>query len=93
MLIMLFACSENDILNQDQVNDEGLTSSESNLRKASGPVFNVYPNGVDDTENIVQAFADAKAAGPGAVVQLEEGEFFTSIVEVHDFIGTFQRCG
>ena len=93
MLILLFACSENDILNQDQVNDEGLTSSESNLRKASGPVFNVYPNGVDDTENLVQAFADAKAAGPGAIVMLAEGEFFFDNIEVTDFRGVFMGSG
>ena len=84
MLMMLFACS------QEEVQVGQLADEQGKAVKHSGPVFKVYPTGVDDTENLVQAFADAKAAGPSAVVQLMEGEYFTSIVEVHDFVGAFK---
>ncbi|MDZ7608607.1 MAG: hypothetical protein U5K79_24160 [Cyclobacteriaceae bacterium] len=61
--------------------------------KIHGPVFKVYPTGVDDTENLVQAFADAKVAGPGAIVKLAEGEFFFDNIEVTDFRGFFMGSG
>jgi hypothetical protein len=57
------------------------------------PVFPVEPNGVDDTEAILQAFTDAQAAGPGAIVQLSEGEFHLGFIEIHDFCGIFKGAG
>ncbi|MDZ7608609.1 MAG: hypothetical protein U5K79_24170 [Cyclobacteriaceae bacterium] len=56
--IMLFACS------QEEVQVGQLADEQGKASKLTGPVFKVYPTGVDDTENLVQAFADAKAAGP-----------------------------
>jgi hypothetical protein len=82
---MFFACTQEDV-QVAQLDDE-LSC------RPKGPVIKVYPTGVDDTENLVQAFANAKAAGPGAAVQLMEGEYFTSVVEVHNFVGTFKGAG
>jgi len=87
MLMMFYACTEQEV-QVGQPDDELSKSGKSN-----GPVLKVYPTGVDDTENLVQAFADAKASGPGAVVQLMEGEYFTSIIEVHDYVGMFKGAG
>jgi len=57
-------------------------------------VFKVYPNGIDDTEALMQAFNDAKAAGPGAVVQLSEGLFKIGFLdEIFDFNGYFLGAG
>ncbi len=85
--MMFFACTQEDV-QVAQLDDE-----LSKAGKHTGPVFKVYPTSVDDTNNLIQAFTDAKAAGPGAVVQLMEGEFFTSVVEVHDFVGVFKGAG
>ena len=83
---LLFACSESP-----QTGDE-LSGVE--LKKAPVvPVFQVEPNGVDDTEAILQAFTDAKAAGPGSIVQLSEGEFHLGFIEIHDFCGIFKGAG
>jgi hypothetical protein len=41
----------------------------------AGSVFNVAPSGVDDTGSLQAALDDASVAGPGAVIQLEEGVF------------------
>ena len=67
---------------------------EMSLKKATmAPVFVVEPNGVDDTENLKNAFAEAMAAGDGAIVQLEEGEFYTDLIEVREFNGTLKGAG
>ncbi len=87
MLMMLFACTQEEV-QVGQPDDE-----QGKAGKNTGPVFKVYPTGVDDTNNLVQAFADAKAAGPGAVVMLAEGEFFFDNIEVTDFSGVFMGCG
>jgi len=87
ILMMLFACTQEDV----QVNQPDDELSKAG--KSHSPVFKVYPTGVDDTENIVQAFEDAKAAGPGAVVRLMEGTYTTNSIEVHDFQGYFIGAG
>lgn len=83
---LLTACNENeDLLDQ---NDE-LT-----LKKAKmAPTFVVEPTGVDDTENLKNAFADAIAAGHGAVVQLCEGEYHLGLIEIRDFYGCMKGKG
>jgi len=80
--MMFYACTEQEV-QVNQPDDE-----QGKAMKAIGPVFNVYPTGVDDTENLVQAFADAKAAGPYSIVQLDIG-----MIEVHDFDGFFHGAG
>ncbi len=87
MLMMFFACTQEDV-QVGQPDDE-----LSKAGKHTGPVFKVYPTGVDDTENLVQAFASAKASGPGAVVQLLEGQYTIGMIEVREFDGTFRGAG
>jgi hypothetical protein len=60
---------------------------------SSGNVFTVYPTGVDDTENILQAFELAKAAGPGSTVLLAPGNFKTQKIKTWDFDGYFKGSG
>ena len=36
---------------------------------------------------------DAKAAGPGSVVQLLEGEYHLGLLEVYDFYGSLRGAG
>lgn len=78
------------------VQDETLIENQDDLmlKKASkAPTVVVEPTGVDDTENLKNAFADAMTAGSGAVVQLCEGEYFLGFIEVRDFNGTLKGAG
>jgi hypothetical protein len=60
---------------------------------SSGNVFTVYPTGVDDTQNIMEAFELAKAAGPGSTVLLAPGNFKTRLMDIWDFDGYFKGSG
>jgi len=62
-------------------------------KAAEVAVFVVEPGGGDDTPAFLQAFDDAKAAGPGSVVQLVEGEYQLGFIEVRDFCGTLKGAG
>ncbi|MGK7397401.1 MAG: right-handed parallel beta-helix repeat-containing protein [Candidatus Cyclobacteriaceae bacterium M3_2C_046] len=55
--------------------------------------FRVEPGGEDDTQAMLQAFALAKAAGPGSVVELVEGEYFIDFIEIREFKGKFIGAG
>lgn len=50
------------------------------------------PNGVNDTEALVAAFAEA-AGQLNPVVQLEEGVYHLDFVEIREFYGTFRGMG
>jgi hypothetical protein len=68
--------------------------ADVDLKKAvKAAVFVVEPSGGDDTPAIMQAFDDAKAAGPGSVVQLCEGEYYLGFIEIREFYGTFKGAG
>lgn len=83
---LLFGC------NNDEMPGDDLAGI--NLKKASAPaIFMVEPSGSDDTPAFMQAFDDAKAAGPGSVVQLVEGEYHLGFIEIRDFYGTFMGAG
>ena len=83
---LLMGCSNEEALDIEQ--------GEINFKKATkSAAFMVEPNGVDDTKNLKKAFADAMAAGQGAVVQLAEGEFFIDLIEVREFHGTLKGAG
>jgi hypothetical protein len=60
---------------------------------ADSPIFVVSPSGGDDTANIQAAFDDAIAAGPGSIVQLTSGQFYTNEILVENFYGTFKGAG
>lgn len=83
---LLFGCTQYEIPGDDL--------SGIDLKNASAPaVFIVNPSGDDDTPAISQAFEDAKAAGPGSVVQLIAGEYHLGLLEVRDFYGIFKGAG
>jgi hypothetical protein len=75
------------------VNATGAAASTVDFLKQSGKVFTVYPTGMDDTANIQNAFAMAKAAGPESTVQLTKGNFRINLIEVQDFKGYFKGAG
>ena len=65
-ICMLVSCNESLQLENELAVAESKSASNHN-----GQVFYVEPDaGLDDTENIKQAFTNAKNAGPGSVVQL-----------------------
>jgi hypothetical protein len=83
---LVMGCSELEMPGDDLVGMD--------LKKApASAVFMVAPSGGDDTPAIMQAFNDAKAAGPGSVVQLCEGEYYLGFMEIRDFYGTFKGAG
>ena len=94
MLLLSVSCSTEDWVAPDH---QDLSKQQLGIhqqaRMASSAVFSVSPNGVDDTDNILEAFADAKAAGAGSVVQLEEGEFIIGMIEIREFNGFFKGMG
>jgi hypothetical protein len=71
------------------VNSSGVAASPAE----HGNIFTVSPNGVDDTANILQAFADAQASGPGATVQFTAGTFITDLINVVNFHGFVKGMG
>jgi hypothetical protein len=76
--------------------DEAFLGEAPEIGLKAGPaglVFMVQPSGGDDTPAIMQAFDDAKAAGPGSVVQLCEGEYHLGFIEVYDFCGALHGAG
>ena len=87
LLIILIFCSCNN-----EIFDETNILNKSPDVK-SGDIFIVEPNGVDDTQNIKDAFADAIAAGPGNTVYLTEGIFYTGLLIIEDFDGYFMGAG
>jgi hypothetical protein len=76
--------------------DEIATEEDLAMDLKAGPageVFIVTPSGADDTPAILEAFNNAKAAGPGSVVQLCQGEYFLGFLEIRDFYGSFKGAG
>ncbi len=60
----------------------------------AGPrTFVVAPSGTDDTAALQQAFDAAVAAGPGSVVRLTKGKFYTNEILVDGFDGCFKGAG
>jgi hypothetical protein len=92
VLIIFYSCSK-ELIEPDQTGDlKDLTCGKGNLNKPHGPVFTVSPS-EDATQALIDAFAAAKEAGPGAVVQLEEGQYDIGMIEVRDFDGYFRGAG
>ncbi|MDF1559108.1 MAG: hypothetical protein P1P83_02760 [Bacteroidales bacterium] len=85
-VVLLFSCSRD-------YNDEAFPGSDLKAKKIAPEVFVVEPNGVDDTPALCQAFEDAKAAGPGSVVKLVEGEYHVGYMEIRDFYGSMKGAG
>ena len=88
---MMVSCSKSDQAGFDLQNSSGKNAGAQPLTDRG--VFIVEPGGSDDTPAILQAFMDAKAAGPGSVVQLLEGEYHLGLLEVYDFYGSLRGAG
>jgi hypothetical protein len=58
-----------------------------------GAVIDLYPSGGEDTDELIAAFEEAKAQGPGTTIRLAEGLFTISIIEVHEFHGALTGAG
>jgi hypothetical protein len=84
---LLFSCEK-----PDQLFDE-LSGDDLKNGHKKGAVITVLPNGADDTENLLQAFADAAIVGPGTTIKLVEGEYFANYIEVYDFHGSLIGAG
>lgn len=83
---LMMSCSSDETL-LDDLGDLG------KKKPTNAQVFLVSPNGVDDTQNLNLAFADAINEGPGSVVQLMEGEYFIDLIETREFYGTLKGAG
>jgi hypothetical protein len=90
LTILTFSCSKDNMYNNNQDIDQQLNNT---FVISSGSVIKVFPNGTDDTRAIQDAFDQAKAAGPGSVVQLAAGSFKIGFIEVWDFKGSFRGAG
>lgn len=86
---LMMACSKTDDFMRDDLSGDPMKAKPAAQEK----IFDVLPNGFDDTQNLKDAFADAISYGPGAVVQLVEGEYFLGFIEIRDFEGSFRGAG
>lgn len=88
---LMFSCTKSE---QPDFDISGLSAKNFNSYSMGNiEVFIVQPGGIDDTPAIYQAFEDAKAAGPGSVVQLLAGEYHLGLIEIRDFCGEFKGEG
>ncbi|MHA1908657.1 MAG: right-handed parallel beta-helix repeat-containing protein [Candidatus Thorarchaeota archaeon] len=56
--------------------------------------YTVYPTGIDDTDNLQDAFDEAAATGPDSTIQLVEGTYLlTRTISAINFDGTFNGAG
>lgn len=85
VLVLFLSCSKGNGIN------DAVIPPASNWEDEH--VFKVLPTNSDDTDNLLQAFAKAKAAGPGSVVQLVFGKYYIRPIEVRDFDGFLQGYG
>jgi hypothetical protein len=88
LMLFLYTCTQDEGLVPDSSGDTDLKSAHSH-----GAVITVNPSGGDDTQVLIDAFEDAKAAGPGSVVSLAEGTFRIGFIEIRDFYGYFKGAG
>jgi len=88
LMLGLYTCTQDDGLVPDPSGAADLKSAHSH-----GAVITVNPSGSDDTQALIDAFDNAKAAGPGSTVLLAEGLYTIGFIEIHDFDGTFKGSG
>lgn len=88
---LLVACTKSDL---PDFNTSGLSGNDSKGHSViQEGVFIVFPNGVDDTEALKDAFDDAFDYGPNAVVKLVEGEYYIDLIEIRNFCGSLEGAG
>jgi hypothetical protein len=88
LMLFLYTCTQEEGIVPGPSGDAVLKSAHSH-----GAVFMVNPSGVDDTQALIKAFEDAKAAGRGSTVLLAEGLFTIGFIEIRDFEGNFKGSG
>jgi len=86
ILCIIFSCCRDD-------SDQGFAGPELKGSVTGPEVIMVAPSGGDDTENLVNAFAEAMSYGPGNEVRLGDGIFHTDLIEVRDFCGSLTGGG
>lgn len=84
--ILVTACTEDNLLNTG----EGDPLSEDASLKGTGNVITIPPNGTDDTDNLLDAFA---TAAPGTVIRLTDGVYHVGYMEVREFCGSLVGAG
>jgi hypothetical protein len=86
LAFLVFSCSKEDLQNNDEL------AGNASL-KCAGSVVKVFPNGTDDTQSLIDAFALAKFNCKNAVVKLMPGTFHIGMIEVKEFNGTLSGSG
>lgn len=87
-ILIVASCGEDELLTNNLA-DMSYKKAADNQQN----IFWVTPTGIDDTQNLIDAFADAQLAGPGSVIQLKEGNYYINLMEVRDFNGTLKGAG
>jgi len=85
---LLLSCTEDELLLSDQEDISLEQSCRSHMSK-----YIVEPNGIDDTENLKAAFADAQNNSNHSTVQLTEGVYHINFMEIREFSGAFRGAG
>ena len=89
MILLLVSCTKDTLENVSMTGSGDVRT----FKAALGTVIQVLPSGGDDTDELIAAFNEAKASGPGSTVQLVQGEYHIGFVLVEDYIGTFTGAG
>jgi hypothetical protein len=91
LAVLAFSCSKDRLMDDNYGPDiPGLKM----LKATAGAVINLAPaTDGDDTEELLAAFEEAKAAGPGSTVKLAAGEFHIGFIVVNEFYGSFVGAG
>jgi len=88
-VFLAFSCSRDGMLDFGQ---DPVQLARSATMNGSGTVIEVAP-GPDDTQALIDAFAEAAEAGKGSVVKLLPGSFEIGMIEVKEFYGTLTGSG
>ncbi len=83
------SCSKESPWNAGQGIDQLSGNTALNI---CGDVVKVYP-GANDTQALIDAFAQAKTLGKNAIVKLMPGTFKIGMIEVREFCGTLTGYG
>jgi len=90
-MLLMAACSKDGFIPGDHFNHH---DGEKYLNNGVNPVsIKVSPVEGDNTQNLINAFELAKAAGDGAVIQLSEGTFKIGFLEIFEFNGSLKGAG
>jgi hypothetical protein len=89
LVVLAVSCSKDSPWNAGHDIDQ---FSGNTALKACGAVIKVYP-GPNDTQALIDAFAQSKTFGKNTAVKLMPGTFKIGRIEVKEFNGTFSGSG